>query len=220
MEKVKEFLMRKGPAGVPYWGLGLAGLGVIGGTIWLQRSGVLSGLAATAPGAPGDTTGGGGGSGAGGIPPDTAPPPAVPPGPPDAPPPPSTPPLIGQQDGTTSGGLSNPPPPPPPSGPPPVGTVLTQPGTNSAYLIQGFNGGILRPAVTPPGYVPPASGTIAQRRFGTSAAAPTPGGETSGAGPVGQDVIFANPVPATQTQVVQYRAPSPTPGRRGGPQAQ
>jgi hypothetical protein len=201
VSQVKEFLNRKGPAGIPYWGLGAMGVAVIAGTIWLQRSGALSNF--LAPSTASSDLGAGGGSGAGGIPPDNTPPGALPPGASEAPPAPSQPPLVGQQEGTTSGGLSSPP-------PGPVGVNQPLPVV-PIYVSQ--------PAE--PGVATPISYTFPQ-----SVGAPI-GGVARGVqlsaqqlGQVGARLpVFANPVPVTQTQIVQYRPPT-TGGTRSGPQFQ
>jgi hypothetical protein len=127
LNSIKEFLLRKGPAGIPYWGFGLMGAAVVGGVIYLNSSGALSGLTSALGGGAAGSGGGGTGSGAGSIPiPDTSAPstPSVPGGgglppvsglAPNGPTSqassgiaPADPLLIGQQSGATGGVISTP----------------------------------------------------------------------------------------------------------------
>lgn len=188
---VKEFLTRRGPAGIPYWGLGLMGVAVIAGTIWLQKSGALSGLT----GALSPT---GGGAGAGGDTASSAPttPTAVTDNTAGVVTAPDMglsgdPLLVGQQDGSTGSGF----------GSAPIGP--TSIGDNFGVNPYGYR---------PPGRQPgPSPLNQAQTQAGTAWSAvkavpftPSPAAQAWSAV---RSIPLSTPVPTTQTQVVQYTAP-------------
>jgi hypothetical protein len=173
---IGEFLQRKGPMGIPYWGLGAMGAAVVGGVVYLNSTGALGGLTSALGGEAGGG-GAGGGSGAGSaLPPDVIIPannvgplggvpgiaPAAPTSQSSTGIAPSDPLLVGQQSGATDGGLSvvsTIPTPSLPVPPPPVSTPSGGVPTSivAALISQGWDPGSI------PGFRTPLDNTVGGR---------------------------------------------------------
>jgi hypothetical protein len=232
MNSIKEFLSRKGPGGVPFWGYGLMGAAVIGGVIYVNARGGFAALAGAGGTAPSATGTGSGGSGSGGdqpIPPGPSQPPGAggpPPSPPQPPPTPD-PPLIqggGQQSSSSGSGVSG----PPPSIPSPdipvnfsAGALLFQKlGLPTMDFRPGGNYGPPLPRTRLEGH----PGKQADDVLGPAAPRPTtsleghPGKQADDVlpapAPVTQGYQLANPIPTTQTNVVQHTAPVNAQGKK------
>jgi hypothetical protein len=190
-EHVKEFLARKGPFGLPYWGWGLAGGATIAAVVWLHNNpGALSGLTSpsTAAGAGSDSGIGGGSGGATGTDTGTSPAPASAGGggqPGDIGPGPTGGGVTGGGGGGTTGGAAA----QSHTGVATLPNVGQQNGATGNQIAPTTGNIMPSPNLATRAPIGGANASTVGRNVGSWNQGPVPGGQTSGAGPVGQDVM-------------------------------